>query len=975
MRNLKRKLALASFVLCGSVALGLGSMNAASVMASAEALDGFAVESAALRLPDSEYGQGIRFTISLGNVTLADGATTGILLIPNASLGENELTVDFAHNDLRNVTDIQWKTLKDGTKKAYLHLYDIPASEYATEIAMCAYIDHDANPATAPIYTNTVATSVAEVAQWAYENDSTLSADDLANLQSSYLTYKVFYHNGEEVTEEIGVYGQTLTEIAEPVKIGYTFGGWWNQAGTHEWNFETTTVSSTTTNLYAKWNPATDTAYTVKVQKTTNGGATKEDITATIDGFVSARTGVTASNVDITDEANDLVASLGKGYTLDASASVLTGTIAAEGTTELNIVVNFDEIVAARVGDNANTLIFFDKGFGVDQVRAATGDSYAYTTEKAYGKEDGSLKVTFPGTGAHNTVDLDYKGYEFGANDYVEFYVYNDTDTPTLSLMFGYDHNVKLPAGEWTRVVGDANWITAAKYFRFYGQAANFGSGTNVSGNVYISKVKVGSGFADLSAATSDWVIGETTFTGAVTVHNNNPTSAPTLQKTLYQVGNTVEMHIWDHSYAGFQATLKTPIDATAEDKYVSFTVSGADVNLFTIVAFDPNGKALTGATKACVTRTEENGFITYVFRLAKGDTIGQFRVTPLGNTTGVGTGKNIIISNFTVGNYASLRTGEDANTLFFTDSQLGATLKQLTINAGNNVTSGAYTTEMAYGNEDGSFKAAGIKHGTTAYVSYTLSDADKAFLADTDYVVFYVYSTSSTRWFFSVNYQYTTSGAEIMSNAWTRVIVPAATFKAYNWLLVHPQALAADGTNFDLYFSKFVRYTADEITKLENKAATDTWTLGSTEFVGAPSISNGKTETGYLAGVEHKKAYIVDNELLVTFVRCGDGYINLKLANAMDVAANKDVYITVVMYNYGRLDKLNGYLNSSGSYALSYVSQEDIGGGYAKVTLKCSAKAAAYTISSVRLDVEDHTNEGNGLATQFRIKDIAITF
>ena len=190
----------------------------------------------------------------------------------------------------------------------------------------------------------------------------------------------------------------------------------------------------------------------------------------------------------------------------------------------------------------------------------------------------------------------------------------------------------------------------------------------------------------------------------------------------------------------------------------------------------------------------------------------------------------------------------------------------------------------------------------------------------------------------------------------------------------IHPQGQAADGNMFDIYMSKVVRYTADEITKLENMGATDTWTLGSTTFVGSPSIANGETGTGYSAGVEHKKAYIVDGELSVTFARTGDGYINLKLAESIEVAANTETYITIIMYDYGRLNKLNGYLNSSGSYALSYVSHEDIGGGYAKVVLKCAAKASAYTITSVRLDVEDHTNAGSGLATQFRIKDIAIS-
>ena len=969
MRNLKRKLALASIMLCGSVALGLGSLNATPT-AAAETLDGFEVKSAALRLPDSEYGQGIRFTITLGNVTLADGATTGVLLIPKSSLGDKELTLELNHQDLQNVTDIQWKTFADGTKEAYLHLYNVPSADFATKIAICAYIDHDANPATAPIYSNAVASSVAEVAAWAYENDETLTAGDKENLQSTYLSYKVFYHNGDDVTETTGVYGQMLTAIEEPTKTGYTFDGWWNSTYEHEWDFATTTVKSTTTNLYAKWAPATDTAYTVKVYQTTDGGE-QEDVTAMINGFVSSRTGTTDSFVDLTEEAYSLVETLGDAYTLYVEESVLGGKVAADGTTELKIVVNYDEFVGARVGDNANTLLFFDKELGVKQVLGATGNSYGYTTDKKYGDEKGSLKVTFPNSTQHNTIDLDYKGYALSEDDYIEFYVYNDTNTPTLSLMFGYSNSTQLVKGEWTHVIGSAAWIMENKYFRFYGQAANFGSGTNVDGSVYISKVKAGNGFADLTAATGEWTIGEMTFTGAVTNRNNAPNDQ--VQKVPYKVGNSLQMKLWQHAYAGFEATLATSIDATAEDKYVSFTVKGADANLFTIVEFGTDGAAKTGATKACVTRAGENGFTTYVFRIAKGLNINKFRVTPLGDTSATTGCAEIIISNVTVGNYTSLRTGEDANTLFFMDVPLGTTLQQVYRKNQSNLYAAEYTTEMAYGNERGSLKATVSRGQQESYHNITWTDADKNFLADTDYVVFYLYSTYSKSIFFSFDRNYATTGWELMPNHWNRIVVSAKVLKASTWTLIDTRMYAKEtDVYFDLYMSKFVRYTADEVARLENMDTTDTWTLGSTMFVGAPTISNGSTSTNYHAGLEHKKAYIVDGELSITFVRCADGYINLKLAQSIEVAANTEKYVTVLMYNYGRLDKLNGYLNNSGSYALSYVSHEDVGGGYAKVTFQCAAKSSAYTLTSVRLDVEDHSD--STMATQFRIKDIVIS-
>ena len=972
MKNVKRKLALASIMLCGSVALGLGSLNDATVSASADTLDGFEVKSASLRVPDDTYGAGIRFTIGLGKVNLAEGATVGVLLIPTSSLGSNALTLGLDNEDLRTYENVQWKNLGGGTKEAYLHLYDVPPVQYTSNISICAYVD---TPDADPIYSNVVTASVAEVADWAYYNDTTLDEDAKASLQSTYLTYDVFYHNEDDVMTVKGVYNQTLTAIESPEKVGYTFGGWWNQAGTHQWNFAETKVSSTVTNLYAKWSPATDTAYSVKVFETTDGGKTQTEIS--VADFEANRTGTTGADLDITAEANAVVAKLGKGYTLNAEKSVLTGVISADGTTELKIVVNFDEVVASRVGEDANTLLFFDQSFGAKQVTSATGNDFAYTAEKAYANEGGSLKVTFPGAETHNTINFDMKNYTFGENDYVEFYVYNDTTTPTLSLMFGYSNSTQLVRGQWTRVIGNASWITGAglNYFRFFGQAANFGSGTNVDGSVYISKVKVFSGFEDLSATTGTWNIGDTAFTGATTMYNNAPASH--LQKMLYQTGDAVTMRLWKHgtegnSYAGFKATLVTPIDSTSDYRYVSITAKGADADLFTIVGFDTNGAAKTSATKAYMTREEADGFTTYIFRL-KGYVFGSFRITPLGGSRWNATDNvEIIISNFVSGDISSLRKGSDANTLYFTNLSLGYDLKQLEVRSGENITSGSYTTEMAYGDEQGSFKAAGIKHGTTAYIFFNLTNADRTFLADTDYVSFYIYTTSSTKFFLCVNYQYGATGCEVMPNAWTKVMMPASAFKAGTWMQMHPAGNSADGNNFDVYFSKFVRYTAEEAVNLGNKASTDAWTLGSTSFVGAPVIHNGPTDTGYAAGVEHKKAYFIDGELFITFARTGDGDITMNLLNPIEVAANTEMYVTVTMYNYGRLDKLNGYMNSSDSYPLSYVSHTDIDGGYAKVVLKCAAKTEAYTITKVRLDAENLT--GSAMATQFRIKDIVVS-
>ena len=738
MKNLKRKLVLASIVCCGSVALGFGSLNNASVAVSANTLDGFEVKSASLRVPGDGYGAGIRFTVGLGNVTLAENATSGVLLIPASSLGADELTLGLDNQDLKT-SEITWKTTDNG-KEAYLHLYKVPLAQYATDISMCAYIDHDADSKTAPIYSNVITTSVAKVADWAYYNDTDLDEAEKATLQSTYLTYDVVYHDGDEVVETTGVYNQTLTAIEEPTKDGYTFGGWWNKDYTKEWNFATMKVSATTTNLYAKW-------------------------------------------------------------------------------------------------------------------------------------------------------------------------------------------------------------------------------------------------IADYSAeSTGDWNIGETTFTGPAVIRGGDTSG-------LYQEGNGVKITLGAHSYAGFEASLKMPIDATSEDKFVYITAKGADANLFTVNAIGTDGADKTGAKKG-LTIDEGNGYTTYVFYIAKGLTVGKFRITPLGNTETTGSGSEIIITNVTVGDYDSLHTGEDANTIFFYDSPLGVNMSQMYYKDNNNHTSVTFTTEMKYGNERGSTKFAGAAYGKNAYALYApnnsqMSSADQAYLEDGDYLVFHVYSTAERKLFFSVKSDYTTTGHKLMPNAWTKIVIPASSMTKsanYYFLINDVYGGEATTTSYDLYFSKIVRYSASEVTDLSSVASTDTWSVGSTTFVGAPSVLNSSTGNGVLAATEYKKARLVNDELVITFTRHYDPWISMKLAQPIEVAANTEMYVTVTMYNYGRLEALEGHFLGSATKFFDYVSHEDIGGGYAKVVLKLAGQSSAYTINNVRFDVEAHgtknsngTITSNSLATQLRIKDIVV--
>lgn len=60
--------------------------------------------------------------------------------------------------------------------------------------------------------------------------------------------------HGSTIDAQTINYGAKATQPTAPTATGYTFGGWYKEAGcTNAWNFETDVVTSTTT-LYAKWN-------------------------------------------------------------------------------------------------------------------------------------------------------------------------------------------------------------------------------------------------------------------------------------------------------------------------------------------------------------------------------------------------------------------------------------------------------------------------------------------------------------------------------------------------------------------------------------------------------------------------------------------------------------------------------------------------------------------------------------------------
>ena len=344
--------------------------------------------------------------------------------------------------------------------------------------------------------------------------------------------------------------------------------------------------------------------------------------------------------------------------------------VAPEGELYFSAVTTLDydrEFNSMRTGGDENTLLFFDREAGDAQISnvGTAGTTYGYTAEKAYGGESGSLKVSFPGTAAQNTVGYSFYGYPFKANDYVVFYIYNDTTCDFLSLLFGYENGVRLAKGEWTMVVRPASEI-ADKYWRFMGQQYVSANGvekasqtqTNVSGSIYVSKAKVYAADKIVAltgaSATTEWTVGETTFVGAPSKYNGEANNLMNnlLEYDPYVINGEVRMTVWGSTagsgdYAGFYAKLKTAYDVSTANGYVAVTLKGAITEKFTILPMDERGEwgAYTGALKPIATVAGEDGYATCVFEVpaTAGKTISGLRITPVGGTRTKGTNGNYV--------------------------------------------------------------------------------------------------------------------------------------------------------------------------------------------------------------------------------------------------------------------------------------------------------------------------------------------
>ena len=535
----KNKIAIATLLLCGGLVtgVGFGAMGNQTAYAEEQSTSIFEVQSAALRIPDATYGEGIRFTIVMDKDTYVNenvaNLTTGVLLMPAYAMDAEGLVVESENTAMMNITEGVYWSEEDGVMKIFVHLYNIPETEYATDVSIRAYVD-DNDTSTTPMYTDVATSSVAKAASWLYENDATLSDEEKATLKATYLTYDVFFHDGEEVEKTTGVYGEKISAPVVDEKAGYTFGGWWNEAGTAQWHFDETTISGTTTNLYAKWDMNT---YTAKVVR---ADGSEETVEFTIENRAEKLSAIALT-------ANDAQYTYSWVSALPTELALNNDQVFTETKTMNKYTITFN-----TNGGEAMEPISVDYGTPVSALASITATKVGFTFV-GWTLEDGSEIPADAMVTADVTVKAVWKDLPFSIG------FEGDNDTPNVAVEGSGSYEIVSAETEAVKSFYDASYVfynhpsNGAWALRYY-NTNNGGNGLKVwlSNEQRLALANGGALSFNMKAAP---------------VFDNKNTFALTLN------GNEVaevSVNLWP-AYSAYEVTDTAVLKQIAEDGYIYF--------------------------------------------------------------------------------------------------------------------------------------------------------------------------------------------------------------------------------------------------------------------------------------------------------------------------------------------------------------------------------------------------------------------
>jgi len=207
--------------------------------------------------------------------------------------------------------------------------------------------------------------------------------------------------------------------------------------------------------------------------------------------------------------------------TIDPNSPDLGASEAPKGAMYFSAVQKRDdrlEIAAARTGEDANTLWFFDRELGLRQIESPKGEVAFYEDVKFDGQPTVGVTITAQATNTSTkTFNFDY---QFNAGDIVAMYVKHEFDADYLRLRMGYYNGTWLHKGVWTLVLVPADVVNSTDWF--YMEASDdkgdyvANASADLNGTIYFAKAKVYSASEALNLTTVDadyeYKIGKTSF-------------------------------------------------------------------------------------------------------------------------------------------------------------------------------------------------------------------------------------------------------------------------------------------------------------------------------------------------------------------------------------------------------------------------------------------------------------------------------
>ena len=357
---------------------------------------------------------------------------------------------------------------------------------------------------------------------WLYDNKAIWGTGDGSNIVPLYTV--TFSNNGHGTAPSAQTIesGGKVTQPSAPTADGYTFGGWYKEAGcSNVWNFASDTVTSNKT-IYAKWTAKT---YTVTLN---NNGATTagaESVTATY-------------NDDMPSIATNLPAKTG-GYVFggywtssDSGTTFTTKYINADGTSAKKWDIASDKTLYAQwitpvtitisispsgygsvsnssftvpsgstISVSSNKLVFTYSGNEVIKItptaKTSPEDGYTYafsSWSKTSGTVTSNTAITANFTRSHKTytVTLNKNGGTINSGNVTQYTHGTGATLPTDVTKTGYDFGGWYTASDfssgYTETISTSDFGNKTYYAKWTAQSftvtLNDNSGSGGSGSV-----------------------------------------------------------------------------------------------------------------------------------------------------------------------------------------------------------------------------------------------------------------------------------------------------------------------------------------------------------------------------------------------------------------------------------------------------------------------------------------------------------